>query len=203
MDTIAIILAQTETPSDPDAGVGGRSTAQQTASWVLIIAAIVLLTWVMLRLQWRRQRRSPDDEPVAEMRETLADRQADMERAAEVGEVVRDLASRLETRATRLEALLDEADERIEKLEARLAAGTMSGSLAASERPALATRASRSDTPDPWSDNHDAPATPLRSDDPLHQEVYELADSGQSPLEIARRLEQQVGTIELILALRR
>lgn len=202
MDTVAIILAQTEPPAEAQAVQGGRSAAQQTASWVLIIAAIVLLTWVMMRLQWRRQRRSPEDEPVAEMRETLVDRQADMERAAEVGQIVRDLAARLETRAARLEALLDQADERIEKLEARLAAGAVSGSVAASEQPAMGVRASQSEAADPWSDDHETSAMPRGSDDPLHQEVYELADGGQSPLDIARRLDQQVGTIELILALR-
>ncbi|UYV13807.1 MAG: hypothetical protein NCW75_05855 [Phycisphaera sp.] len=202
MEYAAIILAQTEPPSDADAGTGGRSAAQQTASWVLIAAAIVLLTWVMMRLQWRRQRRSPDEEPVAEMRETLVDRQADMERAAEVGEIVRDLASRLETRAARLEALLDQADERIEKLEARLAAGAVSGSVAASDRPTPTMQLSQNGAGDPWTDDQDAPTTPANGHDPLHQEVYELADGGRTPLDIARRLDQQVGTIELILALR-
>lgn len=203
MEYAAIILAQTEPPVEAEAAEGGRSLAQQTASWVLIVAAIVLLTWVMMRLQWRRQRRSPDDEPVAEMRETIADRQADMERAAEVGEIVRDLSARLETRAARLEALLDRADERIEQLEARLAAGAVSGSVAASEQPALTMQASQREAGDPWSDTQERPATPRQSEDPLHQEVYELADGGQTPLDIARRLDQQVGTIELILALRR
>lgn len=202
MENVAIILAQTGTPSEADAAEGGRSMAQQTASWVLIAAAIVLLTWVMMRLQWRRQRRSPDEEPVAQMRETLGERQAESERAAEVGEIVRDMAARLETRAARLEALLDQADERIEKLEARLAAGAVSGSVAASDRPAQTMQISQSEVSDPWAEDQDAPAKPANGQDPLHQEVYELADGGQTPLDIARRLDQQVGTIELILALR-
>jgi uncharacterized protein YaaN involved in tellurite resistance len=123
-----------------------------------------------------------------------------MERAAEVGAIVRDMAARLETRAARLEALLDQADERIEKLEARLAAGTVSNHVASAQRPNAQPEPSTSN--DPWAED-DAPATETQpSSDPLHQEVYELADSGQSPLAIARRLDQQVGTIELILALR-
>lgn len=202
MEYAAIILAQTDTPSDAGSGEGGRSMAQQTASWVLIAAAIVLLTWVMMRLQWRRQRRSPDEEPVAQMRETIDERQAESEKAAEVGQIVRDMAARLETRAARLEALLDQADERIEKLEARLAAGAVSQSVSASDRPLRTMQISQNEASDPWTDSPDAPATPANSHDPLHQEVYELADGGAAPLDIARRLDQQVGTIELILALR-
>jgi hypothetical protein len=39
--------------------------------------------------------------------------------------------------------------------------------------------------------------------DPLNQQIYELADEGLAPIEIARRLEQQTGKVELVLALRR
>ena len=168
---------------------------QSTASWFALGAGVVILTWTLMRLQWKRQRRSPDEEPVAQMCETLDERRADMERAAEVGAIVRDLAARLETRAARLEALLDQADERIEKLEARLAAGAATNHLA--QKPQGAEPAS-----DPWAEDDASATKPRTSDDPLHQEVYELADDGQSPLDIARRLDQQVGTIELILALR-
>jgi hypothetical protein len=39
--------------------------------------------------------------------------------------------------------------------------------------------------------------------DPLNQQVYDLADSGLPPVEIARQLHQHTGKVELILALRR
>lgn len=45
------------------------------------------------------------------------------------------------------------------------------------------------------------PAAPL-SLDPLSASVYELADRGRSPVEIAQQLDEQVGKVELILALR-
>ena len=41
------------------------------------------------------------------------------------------------------------------------------------------------------------------SDDPFSRRVYELADSGMAPVDIARSLEEQTGKIELVLALRR
>ncbi len=44
-------------------------------------------------------------------------------------------------------------------------------------------------------------AEPLISD-PVHQQVYQLSDAGYSPVDIARRLQQPTGQVELILALR-
>ncbi len=202
MDLLVLILAQTDAQTDAQTGTGGSGGFQNMASWFALGAGVVILTWTLMRLQWKRQRRSPEDDAVAEMRETLDDRQADMERAAEVGAIVRDLAARLETRAARLEALLDQADERIENLEARLAAGAVSNHVAEARMPAEPRRAAPEPASDPWAETDEGPAKPNASDDPLHQEVYELADGGQSPLDIARRLDQQVGTIELILALR-
>jgi hypothetical protein len=46
------------------------------------------------------------------------------------------------------------------------------------------------------------PAQAGRATDPLTRQIYELADEGQTPVEIARRLDEQVGKVELILALR-
>ncbi|MFI4883527.1 MAG: hypothetical protein ACIAQU_13180 [Phycisphaerales bacterium JB064] len=200
MDPLAIVLAQTDAADSQ--GEQSPSGAQQMAQWVLLAAGMVIIIWVLLRLQWKRQRRTFDQSPVAEMRQTLIDRQAEGERAAEVAEMVRDLAARLETRAARLEALIDQADERIEKLEARVAANGLSENMSAA-RPAT-PQASNGQPTDPW-DDQPQPAAPARGDasDPLHQEVYDLADNGHTPLAIARRLDQQVGTIELILALRR
>lgn len=205
MAHLALMLVQSEPAGDAPEGEG-PSAAQQTASWVLLAFGVAILIWVMLRLQWRRQRRAPEESPVYEMRETIADRQAEGQRAAEVAEIVRDLAARLETRAARLEALLDQADERIERLEDRLAAGTAASHLPAPAQPASQPPTTNGAT-DPWDDQ--APDTPAErhptpaARDPLHQDVYDLADDGHTPLNIARRLDQQVGTIELILALRR
>jgi hypothetical protein len=39
--------------------------------------------------------------------------------------------------------------------------------------------------------------------DPLNQTVYQLADEGLPPVEIARKLQQHTGKVELILALRK
>jgi len=232
MQPLAIVPAQPQ-GQDPAAAAGaaGPSGAQQTAQWILILAAVVLLTWVFMRLSWRRRNRTEDDDPVHQMRETIADRRIEGERAAEVAGIVHELAARLETRAARLEALLDAADAKIEALEShsarledRLAAAPIdrrvhgepransSGAAGLEPQPGTGSQPGHGTGADPWAeaDHGTAPRHTNGADtaseppaDPLHQEVYELADDGHTPLAIARRLDQQVGTIELILALRR
>ena len=49
---------------------------------------------------------------------------------------------------------------------------------------------------------HVAASSPPLSLDPLTQSVYELADTGYQPLQIAQELDEQVGKVELILSLR-
>ena len=47
-----------------------------------------------------------------------------------------------------------------------------------------------------------APSNGAQRTDPLTEEIYELADAGRTPVEIAQHLAEQVGKVELILALR-
>jgi hypothetical protein len=60
------------------------------------------------------------------------------------------------------------------------------------EAPSTRQAGARDETP--------SPAAPLL--DPLTRSVYEHADTGLSALEIAQQLDEQVGKVELILALR-
>jgi hypothetical protein len=46
-------------------------------------------------------------------------------------------------------------------------------------------------------------AVPMLSGDPMAHEIYRLSDEGLPPVEIASRLGQHTGKVELILALRR
>ena len=102
------------------------------------------------------------------------------------------MAAQLDGKAARLEQLLAEADERIEMLTAMLeAAGyevaveTTSGVAAAAEEPAPTIT-----------------TTPSEPMDPLTRDVFRLAREGRSAVQIAQMLDEQVGKIELILALR-
>lgn len=94
--------------------------------------------------------------------------------------VARQLAAELDARADRLERLLGEAREAIARLES--GAGVGAGG-----------------------DFEGKPgAAPLsKSLDGLTTRIYELADGGRTPVEIAQATGQHTGQVELILALRR
>lgn len=79
----------------------------------------------------------------------------------------------LDDKLQRLEDLVQQADERIAALRELVAANSGGPTSKSSE--------------------------PL---DPLTRSVYELNDAGRRPVEIAQALDEQVGKVELILALR-
>ncbi|GJQ28228.1 MAG: hypothetical protein HBSAPP03_01120 [Phycisphaerae bacterium] len=88
-------------------------------------------------------------------------------------ELTERLAAELDARADRLERLIVQAEERIATLER-----AASRVVEVKERPAGAPRAE-------------------------FAEVYDLADAGVGPIEIARRTGRPTGQVELILNLRR
>jgi len=98
---------------------------------------------------------------------------------AELHDTARQLSAQLDNKARRLEKLIEDADQRIAAL-----------GLSAAAVPAVAA------TPAP------APSNGEQRKDPLTEEIYELADAGRTSVEIAQHLDEQVGKVELILALR-
>lgn len=144
---------------------------------LLAAGAIVLLIWSFASLR-RRIRRSESAPTATERLEEIRTRQRDRgsldEMMVNAEELARRLAAHLDNKAMRLEALLDEAKATIERLESLSAAASRQG-----------------DAPD----GVDAP-------DPIVRNIYRLADEGRAPLEIAQALDEQVGKVELVLALR-
>lgn len=106
--------------------------------------------------------------------------------ARELNELCTRVADELDRRAERLEKLIAEADAKLARLE-RLTAGAVAPDPLA----VLAESKPR------------AAAVPMHDGDPLAGEVYRLADSGLPPVQIAQKLGQHTGKVELILALRR
>lgn len=92
-------------------------------------------------------------------------------------------------------AAIDEAERIARELEAALPDAGTSAETASDPQAAPAT-------PSPPPDRH-APTSPAdRRIDPLTRSVYELADAGHDPVSIAQVLDEQIGKVELILALR-
>ena len=112
--------------------------------------------------------------------------------SAELLDSARELAAKLDNKAARLEVLIQQADERISLM------SQLSGTGAVAQDGPPLTRAAEPDrarTPV-------ATTGPPISLDPLTQSVYELADTGFQPIQIAQELDEQVGKVELILSLR-
>lgn len=162
---------------------------------LLVILAPALVRWLKRVPQTRFappsvQARAEALSRVARDHETLETLMKD------VRELTRLCAQQLDSRAERIEKLLEQADERIGRLES--SSGPRRESPLVETKPAVPSRAAR-----PASRLDISGRSPTESpQDPLARQVYELADQGRSPVEIAGSLEEHVGKVELILALR-
>lgn len=102
---------------------------------------------------------------------------------AKLEETARRLSGQLDNKARRLEILIGEADQRI-------------AALGVSAEPVTQPAAQHATAAAP------APSNGEHQADELTRAVYEQADAGRTALEIAQQLDEQVGKVELILALR-
>lgn len=105
----------------------------------------------------------------------------------------------LELKLARLEHLLRCADERITHLHQLVEKTQTRRSIAPSDSPIHFSDPKHSG---PASVTARAGAT-IEEPDPLRRDIYQLADAGHSPLQIAQKLHEHLGKVELILALRR
>lgn len=102
----------------------------------------------------------------------------------EIEELARRLGAQLDAKAVRLEGLIERAEAAAERLEA------------AERTPPPAPLPAPRSTPSPPPDS----LSPLN--DPLTRLVYALADEGLTARDIALRLGEHTGKVELILGLR-
>ncbi len=159
---------------------------------IAIVVSVVALVGVLFILQVRgrgRRRASIGSLATADRIEVVKARNAAEDEIsahmAEVLELTQRLAAQLDAKAARLEHLLYEAESAI------AAMNSSARSTPAPDRPAIVPAT----LPEPQDDTS--------ATNRLAAEVARLADQGFSPLQIAQRLEESTGKIELILALRR
>lgn len=196
-----------------------------TLSGIMIVLGILIIT-VLMTTSLRRKsakrasaRQSPRE--LMEQIRSYADRGRgdDVDAAsARFLDQTQQLMAQLDNKAARLEQLITDADDRLQRLSEiqrhiespqpaqsqRAIAPTIVTQVAAapSMKPTTASR-----TPAPQSKQFDAVSTRQSSDlqrsiDPLTRAVYDLADDGRRSIDIARELDEQIGKVELILALR-
>lgn len=144
--------------------------------WAAIVLAILTILYATLRPMFRKKdplAKPPAFGSLAQQRSVERQMQNVL---VEMSDMARQITAQIDTRAAKLEALIREADEKIAAMRA--------GNSLQQPFPA-----------------------PLREElpdiDPRHAQVYALADQGHTCKDIAQRLNQPSGEIELILKLRR
>ncbi|MEM8756621.1 MAG: hypothetical protein AAGF47_02430 [Planctomycetota bacterium] len=193
---------QADPQADPDGTpVELADAAQPPASadqWlpsILMAAAVVLLVIVVLgktRKLAAARAKQPDYTPAERLESIRAQAQAEGSiegRVAHAADRIRELTAVLDTRIAYLEALIVQADDRIEAM----------GRPATSEPPSRTEPTVSASA----ATGTAAGAGAGSSVSSQKQDIYTLADQGLTPSEIATRLGQHAGKIELILALRR
>jgi hypothetical protein len=171
--------------SEPVAAAGKPLAGSLLPAMLLALGALVIIA-VLVRLVRRRAAATSESGMTPRQRiEAIRAGEAGASDAhaveARLLETAQRLAGQLDAKADRLEQLIAAADERIEALGAR------AGGAAQQAAPTVA-RSRRDEAAHP--------------PDPLTAAVYEMADLGRDPVEIARALDEQIGKVELILALR-
>jgi hypothetical protein len=151
---------------------------QDKRVWVGLGVAVMAAMYLVLRPMLRRKKDPLEKRPFANLHSQRAVEHQMSNLLVELSEMARQLTAQLDTRATKLELLIREADEKITLLK------TMSTGAAVT--PPTFVPADR----------------PRMEPDGRHTKVYTLADEGRSAGEIATVLDRPKGEIELILALR-
>ncbi len=161
-----------------------------------VVAGVALLgVWGLSRLQPALGARFG----ARELPETSPARRASSNDAelAELGSDLEELAERLaatlDAKAAHLEKLIAEADKRLHALDS---AQTPQVEAVGAPAPAPGARLERRPAPSKFVAARDM------DPDPVSREIFRLADDGRSPAEIAQKLDEQIGKVQLILALR-
>jgi len=164
----------------------------QNNSWILLLAGVTLITMaLMMRLAKRRRAMQTERVTGRERTESLRQQRGmrgDLEDLmVEIEQLAKRLGTQLDAKAMRLEKLLDEADCKMAALQ----------SMRNESPPESRENASGDERPAVIEEPSDA------EHDRLTRHVYQLADRGLPAMTIARELNEHVGKIELILALRK
>lgn len=123
----------------------------------------------------------------------------------ELHETSRRIAAQIDNRTTKLDLLIQEADEKIKTLEA-LQGGKIAGENSRKRAGGSDPDHNRTGTPEANTQERTGAdfltPPPVLGDDTKHKLIYELADRGKMPREIAQALNASPGEVELILNLR-
>lgn len=169
--------------------------AISTTQTVLIIGVVLSLLWAaassLKRMKNAGRIPQPSIRELNAVSEKTKSAARDLEELmTELDQLSHQLHGRIDAKIEKLATVIKLADERIDQLQ-RL-------SRAANHEPTIDLTIHQDEiTPPP------AKTTTTGSLDQRHASIYQLADGGLSPLEIASETNKPAGEIELILALRK
>jgi hypothetical protein len=160
-----------------------------TTRWLLYGVVAITILLAIVRPMFRKKDPLHKPPAYASLSQQRAVERQMQNVLVEMADLARQISAQLDTRSSKLELLMKEADQKIALLQ------SLSNGQTSLNQPSdspISSPAKSSAT------GVDAPAV-----DPRHVQVYTLADQGRTPLEIAQQLNRPSGEIELILALRR
>jgi TolA-binding protein len=169
---------------------------QELSPWLWLAAAAVAMLIVLVLFSARlRGRTDPIARPPSTVQQASLAQQRAVERdmqnlVHELSEMSQRMGAQLDARATRLEQLIREADERLERLE-RVNNEPLNTPMDADPDLHVTMSSARRITT--------ADADEI---DPRHAEIYAMHEQGLTPSQIADQLHRPAGEVELILALR-
>jgi len=171
------------------------------AYWLIAAGGVLGVVYFIMRPKGKR--RDPLDSP---MRVPL-NKQREVEQQmngllVELSQMAREITAQLDSRATKLELLIKEADEKLNALAAAQGRVQVPAENNNSSSPHTSIAPAEAAALQSFSD--DAPSLALAAPptDRRYAEIYSLADEGKRANEIAKLLNRPNGEVELILALR-
>jgi len=170
---------------------------------VPLLGVLLITIGMMMGIRGKRRRanaRGSARDRVDELRQRQAVRGDLDQLMTEVEQLAKRFGTQLDAKTMQMERLLDEADRKIAELkqleQARREAMSLQSPQASYLKPQAPETHPPSHVPHP-------PSPAPSPDDALKRSVCALADRGVDPVEIANQLNEHVGKVELILALRK
>lgn len=181
--------------------------------WLPALGVLLITMSMMMGLRKRRRRPSANvsaRDHVDELRQKQAVR-GDLEQLMiEVEQLAKRFGTQLDAKTMQMERLIDEANLKIEELKQLEQARRDVESIRPPVPPVPPVPPETPEPPDfpVTSESSPTPSTPnpqspTDPDAELKYKVCGLADAGHDPIEIAKQLDEHVGKVELILALRK
>ena len=152
--------------------------ATETMQWIVYAVGALTIVYVVMRPSFRKKDPLAQSNPKMSMAQQRSVEREMSNLLVELSEMARQITGQLDTRAAKLEALMQEADRKIAELKHLQVV------------------------------HHEPEIKPLESrtlppaSDGRYSAIYSLADAGHSVQEIAQQLDRPRGEVELILALR-